>query len=70
MEVIYITHEQAIETHKKTIEYSGGGDMSILNIGYLDSVLEHIQNDDYYPLTSQYEGECDLHILYHLHVVF
>lgn len=49
MEVIYITHEQAIETHKKTIEYSGGGDMSILNIGYLDSVLEHIQNDDYYP---------------------
>ena len=49
MEVIYITHEQAIETHKKTIEYSGGGDMSILNTGYLDSVLEHIQNDDYYP---------------------
>ena len=49
MEVIYITHEQAIETHKKTIKYSGGGDMSILNIGYLDSVLEHIQNDDYYP---------------------
>ena len=33
MEVIYITHEQAIETHKKTIEYSGGGDMSILNNG-------------------------------------
>ena len=49
MKVIYITPEQALETHRKTIEYSGGGDTSYLNIGYLNSVLEHIQNDDYYP---------------------
>ena len=49
MKVIYITPEQALETHRKTIEYSGGGDSSYLNIGYLNSVLEHIQNDDYYP---------------------
>lgn len=49
MEIIYISYEQAINTHKKTIEYSGGGDMSILNVGYLHSVLAHIQNDDYYP---------------------
>ena len=47
--VIYISKEQAIETHKKTIEYSGGGDYGILNIGFLYSALEHIQNDDYYP---------------------
>lgn len=49
MEIIYISYEHAINTHKKTIEYSGGGDMSILNVGYLHSVLAHIQNDDYYP---------------------
>lgn len=49
MNTIYITPEQAIETHRKTVEYSGGGDVSSLNIGYMHSVLEHIQNDDYYP---------------------
>jgi len=46
---IYISTEQAKRTHLKTIEYSGGGDTSAINIGYLDSMLEHIQNDDYYP---------------------
>lgn len=49
MKVLYITHEQAKETHHKTIEYSGGGDLAEVNIGYLYSALEHIQNDDYYP---------------------
>jgi len=49
MRVIYIPPEQALETHRMTVEYSGGGDTSHLNIGYLYSVLEHIQNDDYYP---------------------
>jgi death-on-curing protein len=47
--VFYITESQAIEVHKKTIEYSGGGDLGVVNIGYLYSALEHIQNDDYYP---------------------
>lgn len=47
--IFYISKEQAIETHKKTIEYSGGGNYGILNIGFLYSALEHIQNDDYYP---------------------
>ena len=49
MKLLYITEEQALETHKKTIEHSGGGNSDILNIGSLYSVLEHIQNDDYYP---------------------
>ena len=49
MKVLYITQEQALETHRKTIEYSGGGDISEVNIGYLCSALDHIQNDDYYP---------------------
>ena len=46
---IYISQEQAMQTHRKTIEYSGGGSCSELNIGYLSSALELIQNDDYYP---------------------
>lgn len=49
MKVIYITRNQALETHHKTIEYSGGGDFAEVNIGYLYSALDHIQNDDYYP---------------------
>jgi death-on-curing protein len=47
--IIYISKEQAEHTHLKTIAYSGGGNTSKLNIGYLESALEHIQNDDYYP---------------------
>ena len=49
MRVYYITEQQAEQTHQKTIEYSGGGSYSIINIGYLYSALELIQNDDYYP---------------------
>lgn len=47
--MLYITKEQAEQTHRKTIEYSGGGSCEELNIGYLESALEHIKNDDYYP---------------------
>ena len=47
--IIYISEEHAEKTHRKTIEYSGGGSYSEINIGYLHSALEHIQNDDYYP---------------------
>ena len=46
---VYITLAQAIETHQKTVEVSGGGAMGQLNMGQLDSVLENIQNDLYYP---------------------
>jgi len=46
--ILYITREQAEITHLKTVELSGGGSTDIINIGYLDSVLDHIQNDDYY----------------------
>ena len=47
--IIYITKKQAEQTHQKTIQYSGGGNSSVLNIGYLYSALELIQIDDYYP---------------------
>ncbi|MCX6644993.1 MAG: Fic family protein [bacterium] len=49
MPIIYPTIEQAVEAHAKTVEISGGGSMGHLDLGRLDSVLEHIQNDDYYP---------------------
>lgn len=49
MAFFYISEEQALDTHIKTIEHSGGGSVDTINIGYLYSVLEHIQNDDYYP---------------------
>ena len=48
-ELVYITLDQAVETHRKTVEVSGGGELGSLDLGRLDSVLEHIQNDLYYP---------------------
>ncbi len=64
--IIYITIEQAIETHKQTIEKSGGGDTTTINSAQLESVLNHIQNDDYYPafedkLTHLVWGACKFH---------
>ncbi len=50
MNLIYLTIDQAIETHKLTVRVSGGGSDGILNPDLLESALEHIQNDDYYPL--------------------
>lgn len=48
MSLIYINIEQAIETHKLTVKVSGGGSDGVLDTGRLESVLQHIQNDDYY----------------------
>ena len=45
----YITLEQAVSIHSKTIEYSGGGTLGHFDLGKLESVLNNIQNDDYYP---------------------
>jgi len=49
MAICYLTLEQAVEVHRKTVEISGGGALGHLDLGRLDSVLHHIQNDDYYP---------------------
>ena len=64
--IIYLTLEQAEAIHKKTIKYSGGGIYQSLNIGELDSVLQHIQNDEYYPtfvdkLTHLFFCTCKFH---------
>ncbi len=66
MELIYITLEQATKIHKKTVEISGGGTIDHLDTGRLDSVLQHIQNDTYYPtfvdkLTHLFFCACKFH---------
>lgn len=63
---VYLTLEQAIEIHGKTVDVSGGGSFGHLEIGKLDAVLQHIQNDDYYPtfdakLTHLFFCACKFH---------
>ena len=63
---VYVTVEQAIEIHGKTVGVSGGGSLGQLDIGKLDAVLQHIQNDDYYPtfdvkLTHLFFCACKFH---------
>ncbi|RTY33742.1 type II toxin-antitoxin system death-on-curing family toxin [Chlorobium phaeovibrioides] len=64
--MVYLTLDQAIETHAKTVAVSGGGALGHLELGKLDSVLEHIQNDQYYPamedkLTHLFFSACKFH---------
>lgn len=64
--IIYLTLEQAKAIHNKTIQYSGGGTCEVLDVGKLDSVLQHIQNDEYYPtfvdkLTHLFFSTCQFH---------
>lgn len=66
MAFIYMTLEQAIATHRLTIEKSGGGSGGALELDKLDAVLDHIQNDDYYPtfdakLTHLFHSACKFH---------
>ncbi len=58
--------EQAKHTHLKTIEKSGGGNLGELNLGQLESILQSIQNDDYYPtfpdkIAHLFYGVCKFH---------
>jgi death-on-curing protein len=48
MDCLYFDTDHAIREHDYIIDNSGGR-KGILNIGLLDSVLEHVQNDMYYP---------------------
>ena len=47
--MIYPDIEQVMQIHKVTVRISGGGSDGHLDLGRLESVLQHIQNDDYYP---------------------
>ena len=66
MAITYLTLNQAIALHQKTIEKSGGGASGRLDTGKLDSVLANIRNDDYYPtfedkLTHLFFCACKFH---------
>jgi death-on-curing protein len=63
---LYLSLEQAIVIHGKTVMVSGGGSTGQLEIEKLDGVLNHIQNDDYYPsfdtkLTHLFLCACKFH---------
>jgi len=49
MDTVYLTLEQALDIHQRTVDVSGGGARGSLDVGKLESCLEHIQNDLYYP---------------------
>lgn len=53
MNLVYLSLDQAVEVHLKTIKVSGGGALGQLELHKLESVLAHIQNDDYYPSFSE-----------------
>src|SRR4051812_45029665 len=46
--ILYFDLKHAFETHDKIIEISGGK-LGIHDIGLLESVIELVKNDDYYP---------------------
>lgn len=49
MPIIYISPEKAKMIHEQTVLHSGGGSYCILDEGRIESILCHVQNDDYYP---------------------
>ncbi|MDA3812994.1 MAG: type II toxin-antitoxin system death-on-curing family toxin [Candidatus Cloacimonetes bacterium] len=49
MNINYFGFETLIRIYQKTIEVSGGGSSGIKDQGQIESVLQHIQNDLYYP---------------------
>jgi death-on-curing protein len=66
MPLVSLTIEQVIKTHQETVHKSGGGVLGHLNLGPLESALEHIQNDEYYPtfedkLTHLFFSACKFH---------
>ncbi|MDR1918241.1 MAG: Fic family protein [Tannerellaceae bacterium] len=48
-EIQYISYEEALVVYQKTIEKSGGGFSGIRDKGGIESVLDFVQNDLYYP---------------------
>lgn len=66
MKTIYIDLDHAIDIYNRTIDISGGGANGVMKAGILESVLFHIQNDDYYPdfidkLTHLFYSVCNFH---------
>jgi len=53
MVINYFDYDTLIKVYNKTIFISGGGSCGILNKGQIESILQHIQNDDYYPTLAK-----------------
>ena len=49
--ILYFDLKHAIQAHDKIIEISGGA-LGMRDSGLLESVIEHVRNDDYYPNLS------------------
>ena len=49
----YIDINEALTVYQKTIDASGGGDMGIIKPDGIESILDFIQNDDYYPTMTE-----------------
>jgi death-on-curing protein len=53
MPIIYLTLDQALEVHRKTVPSAAERSVGCLDSGQLDSILNHMRNDDYYhPLPA------------------
>ena len=48
-EIKYISYEEVMVVYEKTIEKSGGGFSGVIDKGKIESILDFIQNNDYYP---------------------
>lgn len=64
--IIYPTLVDIEAIHRKTIQYSGGGVLGNYDLGRLESVVQNIKNDDYYPnfvdkLTHLFFCTCKFH---------
>ncbi len=48
-DIQYISFDEVMTVYEKTIEKSGGGLAGILDAGKIESIIEFVRNDDYYP---------------------
>ena len=48
-EIQYISFDEVMIVYQKTIEKSGGGLKGVLDQGKIESIINFIRNDDYYP---------------------
>lgn len=53
MAFVYPTIDDVVAINARTVELSGGGTVGALDLGRLEGVLGHIQNDDYYPSMAE-----------------
>jgi death-on-curing protein len=47
--IAYLTIDDVVATHMKTVELSGGGLAGVREPGILEGILLNIQNDEFYP---------------------